>query len=296
MLAAVRAIELRAGQLRTDVLSGGFRSAFRGAGVEVGEVREYAEGDDPRSVDWNVTARLGRPFVKRFVEERERTLVFVLDLGAGMAAGVGAWSLRQAAARLCACLGRLAIDNHDRVGLLAGAQPAGVTRFVLPDRGPGHVLRILRDVVELPTLPGGSALDALLARAAGRLRRGAVLFVLSDFAGVAPLAALAPCARRHDVVVVPLLAAELSAPPAAMVRGVDPVSGAQATFDFTADRVRAAWLQQVATWWAERHGQFERAGCDVLPLRLPGQADLEAIAAPLRRFFHRRAMRPGRRG
>ena len=113
-LASVRRLELAPGRLVTDVLSGGFRSSFRGGGVEFSDVREYVEGDDPRSVDWNVSARMGRPFVKRFVEERERTLVFVQDLGAGMQAGIGAWSLRQLGARVAACLCRMAIDNHEK--------------------------------------------------------------------------------------------------------------------------------------------------------------------------------------
>ncbi|MFN6196945.1 MAG: DUF58 domain-containing protein, partial [Planctomycetota bacterium] len=146
VLAAVRRLELAPGRLVTDVLSGGFRSSFRGGGVEFHDVREYVEGDDPRAVDWNVTARLGRPFVKRFVEERERTLVFVVDQGVGMAAGLGAWSLRQMAARVAACLCRIAIANHDRVGLLAGV--SGIDRLVPPKKGPRHVLRALRDVVE----------------------------------------------------------------------------------------------------------------------------------------------------
>ena len=153
VLLDVRRVELRAARMITDVLSGGYRSTFRGLGVEFAEVREYVEGDDPRMVDWNVTARAGRPFVKRFVEERERTIVFVLDLSPSMAFGLGAWSLRQAASRYCAMLGRMAIENHDRVGVVAG------DRFVLPQSGGGHVLRVLDDCVRQPH------------EAAGRLRR-----------------------------------------------------------------------------------------------------------------------------
>ena len=133
VLAEVRRIEVQSSRLVTDVLAGGYRSTFRGAGVEFSDVREYVEGDDPRSVDWNVTARIGRPFVKRFVEERELTVVFALDLSASMQAGFGAWSLAQTAARFCACLGLAAIANNDRVGLVAGS--AGVERFVLPRKG-----------------------------------------------------------------------------------------------------------------------------------------------------------------
>src|SRR5690606_24176183 len=115
--------------------------------------------------DWNVTARVGRPFVKRFVEERERTLVFVLDLAPSMATGLGAWSLRQAAARYCAMLGLVAINNHDRVGLVAGTTT--VPRYIVPQSGGGHVLLVVRDCVEMPGCnPAqlGELLDTLNAR------------------------------------------------------------------------------------------------------------------------------------
>lgn len=293
VLAAVRSVELQPGRLVTDVLAGGFRSTFRGAGVEFSEVREYVEGDDPRTVDWNVTARVGRPMVKRFVEERERTLVFGLDVSAGMAAGLGAWSLRQAAARFCACLGLAAIGNHDRVGLLAGGE--SLQRLVLPKKGGGHVLRVLRDCVELPTGTGAADLDVLFATAAARLRRRVVLFVLSDFAGERPWRSLLPCAHRHDVVAVRLLAHELLAPPPALLSVVDPATGARAVVDFAHAPTRAEWARRVAAWRAARDAQFGRAGVDVVDIALPATADIGALAEPLRRFFHRREVRQVKR-
>ena len=293
VLAAVRRIELQPGNLITDVLTGGYRSTFRGSGVEFHDVREYVEGDEPRTVDWNVTARLGRPFVKRYVEERERTLMFALDLSAPMASGLGAWSLRQAAARLCCCLGRMAIDNHDRVGLIAGA--GAVSRFVLPRAGGGHVLRVLRDCVELPHEAGAANVESLLAHAAGRLARRTVLFVLSDFAGTTPWPSLLPCARRHDIVAVRLLAAEVHAPPPALLAVQDPVSGQRSCIDFAAAGPRAAYAERVQQWLAVRNAQFQRAGVDVLDLALPMQPDLEAIVKPLARWFRRRCLRAVRR-
>lgn len=293
VLAEVRRLELAPGRLVTDVLTGGFRSTFRGGGVEFSDVREYVEGDDPRAVDWNVTARLGRPFVKRFVEERERTLVFVLDLGAAMAGGFGAWSLRQLASRVLACLALMAIENHDRVGFVTGASPA--PRLVLPKKGPGHVLRVLRDAIERPLLPGRTDLGGLLATVAGRLRRRAIVFVLSDFGGCEPIASLASCARRHDVVAVRLLAHELRSPPPAMLRTLDAATGQVATLDFRAPAVRAAWQRRVQEWLLLRADEFGRAGVDRLDLEVPAQPDLDAIARPLARFFRRRALREGQR-
>lgn len=301
VLADVRTTDVRSGRLITDVLAGGFRSTFRGAGVEFSEVREYVEGDDPRTVDWNVTARVGRPMVKRFVEERERTIVFALDLSAGMAAGLGAWSLRQAAARFCACLGLAAIQNHDRVGLVAGG--SSLVRLSLPKKGGGHVLRVLRDVAELPLREGAADLDGLFATAAGRLRRRVVLFVLSDFAGERPWRSLLPCAHRHDVVAVRLLAPELLAPPQALLPVVAPVDDPaghalgcrRALVDFAHAPTRAAWLARAQAQRHVRDEQFGRAGVDVVDLVLPMVADIAAIAQPLQRFFHRRAVREVKR-
>jgi uncharacterized protein (DUF58 family) len=293
VLADVRRIELAPGRLVTDVLSGGFRSTFRGGGVEFSDVREYVEGDDPRSVDWNVTARMGRPFVKRFVEERERTLVFVLDLGAAMGAGFGAWSLRQAAARFAACLGGMAIENHDRVGLVAGS--AAGSRLVLPKKGAGHVLRVLRDCAELPLARERGDVDALLHRAAARLRRRCVLFVLSDFGGLQPVHALASCARHHDVVAVRLLARELHAPPRALLRIAGaPVARTQCV-DFGSAAVRDAWQERVRTWKRTRRDEFGRAGVDCIDVEMPELAAIDAIVRPLAAFFRRRSLREARR-
>jgi uncharacterized protein (DUF58 family) len=293
VLAEVRRIELAPGRLVTDVLSGGFRSTFRGGGIELADVREYVEGDDPRTVDWNVTARLGRPFVKRFVEERERTIVFVLDLGVRTAAGLGAWSVRQAAARWCACLGLMAIANHDRVGLVAGA--ATVRRTVLCKRGAGHVLRVVRDCVELPAEREPGDLDVLLARVAARVRRRAVVFVLSDFAADAPPPSLAVCARHHDVVAVRPVPLEEHAPPPVLLRARDPATGRVATVDFANAAVRAAWSHRVQQHAYRLRDELGRAAVDLIELPVPAVADAAAIARPLAAFFRKRTLREARR-
>jgi len=293
VLAFVRAIELRPGRLITDVLAGGFRSTFRGGGVEFADVREYVEGDDPRVVDWNVTARLGRPFVKRFVEERERTLVFVQDLGVGLAAGTGAWSSRSAGARLLACLGLMAIENHDRVGLVAG--DGRTDRLVLPKKGAGHVLRILRDVVERPVATGAGDLEALLRHVAARFRRRTVVFVVSDFAGEVPLPTLAVLAHHHDVVAVRTIPREMIAPPPLLLRTCDPIDGRIEVVDFAAPAVRAAWQRRVQAWRAARDEQFARTGVDCIDVEVPAEPDRDAVAQPLLRFFRRRQLREARR-
>jgi uncharacterized protein (DUF58 family) len=294
VLAEVRRIELQSRRLVTDVLAGGYRSTFRGAGVEFADVREYVEGDDPRSVDWNVTARVGRPFVKRFVEERELTVLFALDLSASMHGGLGAWSLRQAAARFVALMGLAAIANNDRIGLIAGG--GEVQRFVPPRKGAGHVLRVVRDVLLLqPTTPGTN-LPALAAEALRRLRRRTIVFLLTDMLPL-PTAGrdLALCGARHDTVAVWLQAHELLQPPPLLLRSRAPETGAQQLLDLRHPAVRAAQAQRVAAWLEDGRGLLQRARIDCVELPLPAQPDLQALVTPLQRFFRRRELREARR-
>ncbi len=293
VLAEVRRFEVRTSRFVTDVLAGGYRSTFRGAGVEFSEVREYVEGDDPRQVDWNVTARVGRPFVKRFVEERELTMVFALDLSASMATGIGAWSLREAAARFCACLGLAAIDNHDRVGLIAGS--SACSRFVLPRKGAGHVLRVVRECLFAQGKDRGTDLANLLGETARRLRRRAVVIVLSDFVGDLPERILSVCGRRHDLVAVHLLPPELTAPPPELLDVVDPESGRRTRIDFGFAPAREAFAAGVSRWRHDLADKLRRCHVDRIDLQLPMQPDLTAIVNPLLRFFHRRELRQVRR-
>ena len=293
LLAEVRRIEVQSHRLVTDVLTGGYRTTFRGHGVEFAEVREWVEGDDMRTVDWNVTARAGRPFVKRFVEEREHTMVFVLDLSASMDAGLGAWSLRQTAARFCACLGFAAIGNDDRIGLVAGSD--AVERFVPPRKGAVHVLRVVRDVLALRGRAPGTDTGALVAHASRALRRRTVLFVLSDFLSPLAVRELTLGNRRHDLVAVRLLPRDVTAPPAALLRMIEPETGRRAVVDLQNARVRAEWLRRCERWRAAGDERFARAGIDVIDLEVPATPDIAAIGRPLRSFFQRRQQREVKR-
>jgi uncharacterized protein (DUF58 family) len=293
LLAEVRRIQVQSHRLVTDVLAGGYRSTFRGHGVEFAEVREWVEGDDLRSVDWNVTARAGRPFVKRFVEEREHTLVFVLDLSASMDGGLGAWSLRQTAARFVGCLGLAAIQNDDRVGLVAGSD--GVERFVPPRKGVGHALRIVRDCLVLRGRAPGTDLGALVAHTSRMLRRRCVVFVLSDFVTAASAHELALANRRHDLVAVRLLPREVVDPPRCLLRAIAPETGRRAVVDLQGERGRGDWLQRWQRWRLQGDDAFARAGIDCIDLEVPAAADIHALGAPIRAFFHRRELREVKR-
>lgn len=292
LLQEVRRIEIQSSRLASDLLAGGYRSVFRGSGVEFEEVREWAEGDDPRTVDWSVTARMGRPYVRKYKEERQRTFVFLLDLSASMEGGFGAWSARETATRVAASLALAAVRADDRVGLLAFG--AALERFVPPGKGLPHALRILRDCLALPSRPGPAALGRALEHAARALRRRTVLFVMSDFFAEDWAEPLARCAQRHDLVAVRLLPPELDAPPAARLRLRDPESGVRTAVDWRDGRNRAAYAGRVAEWSARTDFALRRAGVEWINVPVPRERSRDAIAKPILDYFRRRERREPR--
>ena len=293
ILAEVRRIEVFGRRLARGVITGGYVSAFRGGGLEFDTVREYAEGDDPRAVDWNVTARMGRPFVKTYVEERERTVLFLLDLSASMTGGFGAWSLREAAARVVACLALSAVDSGDRVGLVAFSQ--GVETYVPPRKGLSHALRIVRDALALPASGSGTDPAAALEHVARAVRRHAIVFLVSDFLSGRLEPALSRCARRHDLVAVRLSPPELIAPSRGLLRVRDPESGAEGVIDFSSARVRSAYAARIAAHLAATEATLARARVDLLDVSVPRAPSKDAVAGPLLRFFRMRELRGAKR-
>lgn len=293
LLKEVRRIEVQSSRLVTDVMAGGYSSVFRGSGIEFEEVREYEEGDDPRSVDWNVTARTGRPHVKKFVDERRLTVLFVLDLSASMTGGFGAWSVRQAAARICACLALSAVKNNDLVGLIAFS--GGVEKYVEPRKGFSHTLRIVRDFLALPA--GGLATDPgpALEHAARVLRRRAVIFLVSDFLSDGWQRALPSCTRRHDVIAVRMNAPEFKDPPRGLMRVHDPETGREHVVDWSNARVRAAFAERVVARRRRTDVDLRRARVDVMDVQVPRVPSAGAVARPILGFFRMRELRGEKR-
>jgi len=292
LLEEVRRIDVLSTRLVTDLIAGGYASVFRGTGIEFDGVREYVDGDDPRSVDWNVTARVGKPFVKKYVDERELTVLFLLDLSASMTGGFGPWSARQMAARICACLALTAIRNDDKVGLIGFTEK--VDRYVAPKKGAGHVLRIVRDCLAYPGSSVRTDLEAALDFTQRVTRRRAVLFLVSDFLGSRGGDILTRCARRHDVIAVWLQTPELDLP-RTMLRTVDPETGRVALVDGRSRRVRRAYSHRVARWRESTEDDLRRAGVDIMDVPVPRVADRDAVARPILKFFRMREHRGARR-
>lgn len=292
LLREVRRIEFQSLRLVTSVMAGGYTSVFRGAGLEFDGVREFSEGDDPRAIDWNVTARVGRHHVKKFVDERELTVVFLVDLSASMHGGYAGWSARQTAARFCACLALAAVRNHDKVGLVAFS--ARVDRYVPPQKGLGHALRIVRDCLALPAGAATTDLAAPLERVTRVLRRRSIVFLVSDFLADGWQRAAGLCARRHDLIAVRLLAPELTPAASGLARVRDPETGAQRLVDWSDARCRDHYAAQVAAWDARTSAALRRADVDCLDVRIPRTPAYEAIARPILDFFRMREVRSAR--
>lgn len=298
LLDEVRRIEILSRRLVNDVMAGGYHSVFRGGGIEFDEVREYVPGDDPRSVDWNVTARMGRPYVKTYADEREQTVLILLDLSRSMEAGYGALSARRMAARVCACLALSAVRNDDKVGLVTFSDR--VESHVPPRKGAGHVLRIVRDCLALQPTSSGTDHGPALDFVATVQRRRAVVFLVSDFLADPQQAArwtgtLSRCARRHDVVAVRLLPPEWAPPRAGLLHVRDPETGRTRWIDTGSAAVRAAWARRAARWRDASADALRRAGADLMDVPVPRTPDPDMVAGPILRFFRMREMRGRKR-
>lgn len=202
LLAQIRAIQVRTQRLVTDVFAGEYTSAFRGLGMEFAEVREYQPGDDIRRIDWNVTARSGKPFIKQHKEERELSVLLMVDLSSSGAFGSHTKHKRELAAEVAAVLAFCAIKSNDKVGLIAFTDH--VEHFVPPKKGRAHLWRVIREILTFTPTRRGTAIKEALDYAGRVQRRRAVVFLISDFMDRGFETALAITARRHDVTAVTL--------------------------------------------------------------------------------------------
>jgi len=240
LLRKVRRLEIRSRHLVEDLFAGHAESVFKGRGMEFEEVRPYIPGDEVRDIDWNVTARLGHPYVKRFVEERELTVLLVLDVSRSMRFGTTGPEKRELAAELCAVLGFAALRNDDRVGLvLAGER---VEHFVPPARGRSHVLRLLRDVLDTSPRPGGTHLGDATRFVLSTAHRRSVVFWISDFEDRLDPRDWRVLARRHELTAILTRDPRDEALPAiGWVELEDLESGERRLVNTSSPRVRAAY-------------------------------------------------------
>ena len=289
LVRTIRYIQLRTRRAVTTAFAGEYRSVFRGQGMEFDEVREYQPGDDVGSIDWNVTARVGRPHVKRFVEERELTVFFVVDVSASGRFGSAGKAKIEVAAELAALVAFAAARQNDRVGLLAFSDR--IELFVPAKKGMTHVLRIVREILSIRPAGAGTDLAGAMRYLNLVLRRRSTVFLISDFlesgpaesrrrripsagpsAGPsAPIAAttdLRMAARRHDLIAASIFdAREAELPAAGIVELEDAESGRLLVIDTGSRRVRREYELRSRERRAALTRQLRELGIDEIPIR-----------------------------
>ena len=200
ILKKVRQIEIKTGRLVSETFAGEYQSVFKGRGMEFAEVREYVPGDDVRTIDWNVTARYARPFVKRFVEERELTLMIVCDMSASQFFGSGTKAKNEAAAELGAMFAFSALKNNDKTGLLIFTD--GPELYIPPRKGKNHILRIIREILAYSPRERGTSVARALDTVNRLMKRRGIIILISDFNDSGYEKALRRTAVRHDLIPV----------------------------------------------------------------------------------------------
>ena len=281
----VRRIEIKTRKLVDETLAGQYHSAFKGQGMEFAEVREYAPGDDGRDIDWNVTARSGEPYIKKFSEERELTVMILVDMSGSQEFGSGDKSKRDLAAELTALFAFSAIRNQDKVGCLIFTDQ--VELFVPPKKGKKHVLRLVREILAFE--PHGLKTDI-----AGALRyfsqvvkRKAVVFLISDFLDQAFDKPLRFVRSRHDLIAIPVFdPRELDPPQSGLYVLEDGETGQEMYVDFGSRKVRRAYIERAESTRRQTLDTLKRSRVDAIPI-----ACGEAYDKALMNFFRMREMR-----
>jgi len=285
LLARVRRIEITTKRLVDQGVAGSYHSVFKGRGMEFSEVRPYQPGDDVRTIDWKRTARMGLPFVKQFVEERDLTVFFVVDVSGSLRFGSRIATKRELAAEVTALLAFAALRNHDRIG--AALVSDRLLRFLRPERRRNQILRLVHEILAWPAR-GTTDLERGLGAALSNLRQRAVLFVVSDFLGPLPEKALKRAAARHDVVVLELVDPRDEAmPPIGRVALEDAETGRVALVD--SRRLAASERQRVVAERRQLDDLLARLGIDRLLLRTDRPYLPELVT-----FFSRRERRKAR--
>jgi uncharacterized protein (DUF58 family) len=265
-LAAVRKIQIRTSHLVADLFGGEYRSVFKGRGMEFAEVRLYEPGDEIRTIDWNVTARTGVPHVKRYAEERELTVVLLVDASASMVFGSRDKTKRALAAELAAVFAFSAIASNDKVGLVLFSDRIELS--LRPRKGTRHVLRVVRELLSREPAGRGTDVAAALEHLNHVTHRRAVVILVSDLLDPRCARALRMTARRHDLVAVVLDdPREAELPAVGLLALEEAESGAPLVVDTRDRRVRDAFAARAAAARAERGRRLRAAGVDAVQVR-----------------------------
>jgi uncharacterized protein (DUF58 family) len=287
ILKKIRRIEIRTKRLVNDVFSGEYHSVFKGRGMEFSEVREYLPGDDVRTIDWNVTARTGRPHVKKFDEERELTIMFLVDASGSGEFGTVSRLKSELSAELCALLAFSATRNNDRVGLIIFTDR--IEKVVPPRKGRTHVLRVVREILFFRPEGRGTDISVALDYLTNVVRRHAVVFLVSDFLASGYENRLAVANRRYDLIAIEVSdPRELHLPRTGLVEFEDPETGERVAIDTRARGFAERFESEIERARGERLRLFRRLGIDSISVSTD-----RPYVEPLEAFFRARARRSG---
>ncbi|MGK0360973.1 MAG: hypothetical protein ACI9U2_003287 [Bradymonadia bacterium] len=286
LLAEIRRIEIVTRRLVNQQMAGAYQSVFKGQGMSFDEVRAYNPGDDPRRIDWNVTARTGMPHVKTFVEERELTVLIVVDMSGSMAFGTRGDSKRRIAARLAAMMAFSAISNGDRVGLVAFADD--IECYVPPKRGRKHVLRIIDEILSFDPVGQGTNIAGALEFISRVTRRKAVVLLVSDFLDSDYERALNIASQRHDLIPMTIIdPAEEALPNLGLLFVEDAETGQLMAIDSGSTAVRRRFADTQLSRKIARERNMKRYRTSPIEVR----TDARDYAAPLVKYFKVRSKR-----
>jgi uncharacterized protein (DUF58 family) len=284
LISQVHRLEIKTRRLVNEIFSGQYESVFRGLGMEFAEVREYVPGDEIRWIDWNVTARMGHPYVKKFVAEREMTVMLMVDGSASLRFGTAMKWKSELAAEVAAVLGFSAIRNSDKVGLCLFSDR--VEKFIRPQKGRTHTLRLVRDVLEFSPQRVGTRLDEALRYLNRVLKRKAVVFLLSDFYQMDEKL-LAATAKRHDLIALQVQdPREETLPDAGLLELKDAETGETLGVDSSDRAVRRQFEAAAQARQKNLDTLFRRHGIDHIVLKTD-----KSFVIPLLRFFQSRVKR-----
>ena len=282
ILKKVKRIEIISKKSSQEIFAGEYHSAFKGRGMEFSEVREYVDGDDIRFIDWNVSSRLGKLYVKQFVEERELTVILALDLSASLDFLSRSKSKKEIAAEISAIVAFTASLNNDKVGLLIFTHR--VERFIPPKKGKTHILRIIREILEFKPQGKGTSIENSLVYLNKVIKKKAILFLLSDFIDQDFQQSLKIASRKHDLIAIRISdRREIQLPKAGIFILKDQETGEEFFVDFAAKKTRAAFIKDQRENETRLQETFKKYGVD--SITIDSEKDYEK---PLFDFFMER--------
>lgn len=282
VLQKVRRIQITTSRMVTDIFAGQYHSVFKGKGIEFAEVRQYLPGDDVKTIDWNVTARTGEPYIKKFVEERELTVMLLLDVSSSCAFGSAKQLKSRLAAELCALLAFSAIQNNDKVGLIIFSDR--IEKFIPPRKGTGHVLRVVREALYYKPEGKGTDIALALEYLSRVTSRRTISFIISDFFAPDFKKRLSITNKRHDIIAVTITdPREITLPDAGIVGLKDAETGNNFIIDTSDARFREEYTRRAEQRIKERQRLFYSVNVDNINVRTDQPYDKELF-----RFFRMR--------